>query len=67
MCPLRFWGFRLQRAGEDLRISAGLLTRTSATIPRRRIQVVAVHESILRRLLKRASVRACGGRARLVQ
>lgn len=54
---LRFWGFRLQRAGEDLRISAGLLTRTSATIPRRRIQVVAVHESILRRLLRRASVR----------
>jgi putative membrane protein len=54
---LRFWGFRLQRAGEDLRITAGLLTRTSATIPRRRIQVVAIHESILRRLLKRASVR----------
>jgi putative membrane protein len=54
---LRFWGFRLQRAGDDLRISAGLLTRTSATIPRRRIQVVAVYESILRRLLKRASVR----------
>src|SRR5690606_25326582 len=54
---LRFWGFRLQRAGDDLRISAGLLTRTSATIPRRRIQVVAVYESILRRMFRRASVR----------
>lgn len=54
---LRFWGFRLEQAGDDLRLGAGLLTRTSATIPRRRIQVVSVHESILRRLLKRASVR----------
>ncbi len=54
---LRFWGFRLQRSGDDLRITSGLLTRTSATIPRRRIQVVAVHESALRRLLRRASVR----------
>ncbi|MFG0285027.1 MAG: PH domain-containing protein, partial [Phycisphaerales bacterium JB039] len=54
---LRFWGFRLQRCGEDLRITAGLLTRTSATIPRRRIQLVVVYESIIRRILRRASVR----------
>lgn len=55
---LRFHGFRLERAGEDLRISFGLLTRLSATVPRRRIQVLGVHASLLQRRLKRVAFRA---------
>ena len=54
---LRFWGFRLEAVGDDLRLEAGLLTRVSATIPRRRIQFVSVEETLVHRLLGRVSVR----------
>jgi putative membrane protein len=54
---LRFHGYRIERVGEDLRITGGLITRISATIPRRRIQLVSVHQSILQRLINRVSIR----------
>jgi putative membrane protein len=54
---LRLHGFRLSRAGEDLRIEMGLLTRISATIPLRRIQTLTVREGPLHRLFGRVSVR----------
>jgi putative membrane protein len=56
-CFLRFWNYRLELAGEDLHISAGLLTRRSATIPRHRIQLITLRESLLHRLFERVSVR----------
>lgn len=54
---LRLHGFRLARVGEDFRIHCGLLTRTSATIPRKRIQFLSVHESPLHRWMGRVTVR----------
>ena len=54
---LRFYGFRLDRVADDLRISCGLFTRQLATVPRHRIQVVAVHETILYRLMGRVAIR----------
>ena len=55
---LMFYGFTLARSGEDLHRSYGLLTRRSSSLPRRRIQVLKVEETILRRLFKLAAVRA---------
>jgi putative membrane protein len=54
---IKLHGFRLGRAGEDLRTEYGLLTRVSATVPLRRIQTVTVREGLLHRLFRRASVR----------
>ncbi len=54
---LRLHGFTLSVAGEELRTRFGLLTRVSATIPRRRIQTVTVRQGPLHRLFERASVR----------
>lgn len=55
---LRFHGFTLERAGEDLRSRFGLFTRVSQTIPRRRVQRVIVTATPLARLFGRASVQA---------
>lgn len=54
---LRFFGYRLTRSGEDLRISCGLFTKVSATIPRKRIQFISIHRPIFMRWLKLASIR----------
>ncbi len=54
---VRLHGFRLTRAGEDLRTEFGLLTRVVATIPFRRIQTLTIREGPLHRLFGRASVR----------
>lgn len=54
---LRFYNYRLERIGDDLRISCGLLTRHAATVPRHRIQVISIHESILHRPFKRVAIR----------
>jgi putative membrane protein len=54
---VKLYGFRLTRAGEDLHLELGLLTRVTATIPLRRIQTVTVRESPFHRLCGRASVR----------
>lgn len=53
-----FYGFTLSRAGEDLHRSYGLLTRRSSSLPRRRIQVLKIEETILRRLFKLVAIRA---------
>lgn len=52
-----FYDFTLARRGEDLERSYGLLTRRSSTLPRRRIQTLAIEEGWLRRLAGLASVR----------
>ncbi len=54
---LRFSGYRLSRHGEDLRISCGLLTKVSATVPRRRVQFISVHRPLLMRWMGLASIR----------
>ncbi len=54
---LRFHGYQLVRQGEDLRISCGLFTKVSATVPIRRIQFVSVHQNLFMRFLKMASIR----------
>jgi putative membrane protein len=53
---LKFYAFRLDRRGDDLRAEYGLLTKVTATIPRRRIQLVTVNLTPLHRLFGRASV-----------
>ena len=54
---LRFYGYRLSRQGEDLRISCGLLTKISATVPRRRIQFISIHRSLLMRMMGYSAIR----------
>ncbi|MEZ6137812.1 MAG: PH domain-containing protein [Pirellulaceae bacterium] len=54
---LRFYDHQLSRHGEDLQISCGLLTKVSATIPRKRIQFISVHRTWLMRPLGLASIR----------
>ena len=53
-----FYGFRLSLRGEDLQRNYGLLTKRSSNLPRRRIQLLRVDESLLRRPFKLASLRA---------
>jgi putative membrane protein len=52
----RFYGFRLVRAGDDLRSEFGLFPRISASVPAHRIQTLTLHEGPLHRLFRRASV-----------
>lgn len=54
---LRFHGYRLLRHGEDLRISCGLLTKVSATVPRNRIQFISIHRNLIMRWMGYCSVR----------
>ncbi len=61
---LRLHDFRLVRTGDGLHLTCGLLTRRAAMVPRHRIQLVSIHESVLHRLLGRVSIRvetASGG------
>jgi putative membrane protein len=53
-----FYGFRLTRAAEELRLSFGLLTHVKATIPIGRIQTITIGEGALHRLFGVSSVRA---------
>jgi putative membrane protein len=53
---LKFHGFTLTRRGEDLRAEYGLLTRITATIPRRRVQLVHVRQSWMQRVFRVATV-----------
>ncbi len=61
---LTFHDFSLTRKGGGFVVSAGLLTRTTATIPRHRVQSIGVSETWLQRLAGVVSVRArtAGGR-----
>jgi putative membrane protein len=54
---VRLHGFRLTRAGEDLRTEYGLFTRVVAAIPLRRIQSLMIVEGPVHQLVRRASVR----------
>ena len=54
---LRFYGYKLVRRGEDLRISCGLFTKVSATIPRERIQFISIHRNLIMRWLGLSSIR----------
>jgi putative membrane protein len=53
-----FHGFTLSRRGEDLHRTYGLLTRRSSSLPRKRIQLLKLEETWLRRLLKLVAVQA---------
>jgi putative membrane protein len=54
---LRFYGYRLSVCGKELRITCGLLTKVSATIPRRRIQFISVHRTLLMRWMGLSTIR----------
>jgi putative membrane protein len=54
---LRFFGYRLRLSGEDLKISCGLFTKVSATVPRKRIQFISIHSNFVSRLLGLSSIR----------
>lgn len=54
---LRFHDYKLEQVGEDLHISCGLLTKVSATVPRRRIQFISLHQTPVLRWMKMASIR----------
>ena len=54
---VRLHDFQLSRHDDDLRIEYGLFTRVTATVPARRIQTVAIHETLLHRWLGRAALR----------
>jgi putative membrane protein len=66
---VRLHGFTLRRAGQDLRVEYGLLTRINGTIPLQRIQTLTVSESPLHRLFARRSVHVdtAGGTGNEVQ
>ena len=51
------YGFTLARVGGDLVVRRGLLERREAVLPLARLQVVRIEESLLRRLLRLASIR----------
>jgi putative membrane protein len=53
-----FYGFTLSRSGEDQHRVHGLLTRRSSSLPRRRIQVLKIEETFLRRWFHLATLRA---------
>lgn len=54
---LLFYGFELRQVDDQFRIRRGLLTRVRATVPRRRIQLVSVHQSLIHRWMDRVRVR----------
>lgn len=54
---LLFHGFELRLVDDQFRIRRGLLTKVRATVPRRRIQLVSVHQSLIHRWMDRVRVR----------
>lgn len=56
-CLLRFYGYCLTTDGDNLRVSAGMFTKVTATVPRRRVQFISIHRSWLARWMGRASIR----------
>jgi putative membrane protein len=55
---VRYHDHRLELVGTDLRVSCGLLTRSTSTTPIRRIQSVTVREGPFHRMLGRVTVHA---------
>ena len=66
---VRLYGFTLRRAGEDVRVDYGLLTRISGTVPLQRIQTLTLSDSPLHRLFGRISahVDTAGGQGSAAQ
>ncbi|QEG22430.1 PH domain-containing protein [Mariniblastus fucicola] len=54
---LRFFGYQLTQQGDDFKISCGLFTKVSATVPVKRIQFISIHRSMIMRWLGLASIR----------
>lgn len=54
---MQFFGYQLEQRGDDLRISCGLFTKISATVPRKRIQFISIHRTLFMRLFGLASIR----------
>ena len=54
---LRFFGYQLTRVGDDFKISCGLLTKVSATVPLKRIQFISIHRPMIMRWFGLASIR----------
>ncbi|MBM4132035.1 hypothetical protein FJ250_13575, partial [bacterium] len=54
---VQLYGFTLERDGDELRTTRGLVTRVRATIPLARVQLVTVRQPALMRLLDRVEVR----------
>lgn len=54
---LRLHGFRLERAGDDLRAEFGLFTRVMTTVPLRRIQTLTIRAGALHRVFGVSSLR----------
>jgi putative membrane protein len=55
---LTLHGFQIERRGEDLRTTCGLLTRQTASLPRARVQCLEVRQGLLQRCARRAALRA---------
>lgn len=51
-----YYGFRLSRAGDELRYARGLLSRYTGTIPLSKVQTVSISENVLARLIGYASL-----------
>jgi len=54
---LRFYDYRLVRMGDDLQIRCGLFTKVSASVPRRRIQLISVQQNLWMKWMGVSSVR----------
>ena len=54
---LRFFNYRLTRIGADFKISCGMLTKVSATVPLKRIQFISIHRPLIMRWFGLASIR----------
>ena len=54
---LRFFDYKLEQRGDDLRLSCGLLTRVSASVPRKRIQFISVQQNLIMRWFGIATIR----------
>lgn len=52
----RYYGFRLEQSGDELRYERGLLQRYSGTIPLSKVQTVTIRENVLARQLGYASL-----------
>ncbi|MDX1673235.1 MAG: PH domain-containing protein [Longimicrobiales bacterium] len=54
---VRFWGFTLTLAGDDLRREYGLLSRHQSTVPLKRVQAIRIEQTLLRRPLGLAALK----------
>ncbi|MFP4622930.1 MAG: PH domain-containing protein, partial [Gemmatimonadota bacterium] len=54
---IRYHGFTLTRAGDELKREYGLFSRHHSTVPLERVQAVRIEESLLRRLLGLAALK----------